>query len=308
VLAVGAAALLVRGCDPEGGELRTARRIPLPGSVAAGATLAVDRAGRAWVGEAGRLTALDSTGRVTARLPAGGGRAPRLLWWDDGGLAAATPDGVALIDPRTGRTVASRRSAAPVARDPRGGWVYTATRGGGVLGLTADSLRPRWGWPDAGSPAGALAVSPLGDRVYVALEGSAPGGVEPAVQVRDAQSGRVLSELSTAAWVRVLEPGRGDTLFALVAGDVAALRHGPEGLVRLWSAGLVGLGVRRAEELRVSPAGGRIAVLARERGLRVLDAATGAVVAGTDEAPRDAAFDVGGRLWLLYPREIRIVR
>ncbi|HEX8695559.1 MAG TPA: hypothetical protein VF746_24310 [Longimicrobium sp.] len=306
--AVLALAALAAACGGGEGELRVLRTIPLPDSVAAGATLAVDSLERAWIGEPGRLTGVDSVGRPLARLAAGGPLAPRVLWTRGERLYVRAGPTLALIDPATRRRFGTRRLEAPVARDPRGRWIYAATGGGGVLGLGADSLAPRWGWPDAGSPVSALAVSALGDRVYVALEGSGRHDVEPAVQVRDAQSGRVLSTFATGEPVRALEPGPDNSLYALSGGDVVALRHGPQGLARLWSTDVTGLGFGGVDALRVSPSGARVAVLSREDGVRVLDARTGAVVGRTKQAPRDAAFDVGGRLWLLYPREIRIAR
>ena len=63
-------------------------------------------------------------------------------------------------------------------------------------------------------------------------------------------------------------------------------------------------------ELRVDPAGRRVAVFGRGRGARlaVLDALTGRVLGQTNAAPLDAAFDVGGRLYLLEPGELRVLR
>jgi sugar lactone lactonase YvrE len=43
-----------------------------PEPVSATATLAIDSAGRVWVGDAGRLTVLDTLGRVAARIPVPG--------------------------------------------------------------------------------------------------------------------------------------------------------------------------------------------------------------------------------------------
>jgi hypothetical protein len=296
----GAAVLfLAAACRGGGEDLRAERRVQLPDTVAAGATLALDSLGRAWVGEPGRLTVYDTAGRPAARLEAGGATVPRVLWWMGGLVYVRAERNVSAIDPAT-RERAGTRTVDPVARDPRGRWLYTAGRRGGVLGLTPGSMATRWGWPDPGSRASAIAASPLGDRVYVALAGNDDNGVEPSIEVRDALTGRVLSTAEISGPVRVLESGPDNTLYALTEDAVTALRHGPDGLATLWTTGVEG------EELRVSPAGSRVAVLERGRGLRVLDAATGRVVGRTDEAPRDAAYDVAGRLWLLHPREIRI--
>src|SRR6185436_18223681 len=125
----------------------------------------------------------------------------------------------ATVETATGKT-STRRSDAPLARDPRGRWVYTATRTGSVLGLDTATLAPRWGWPDAGSRVSALAVSPLGDRVYVALAGSSRNDVPASIEVRDALSGRLLSAYRASDPARRLEVGPDGTLYALMGGDV----------------------------------------------------------------------------------------
>jgi hypothetical protein len=45
----------------------------------------------------------------------------------------------------------------------------------------------------------------------------------------------------------------------------------------------------------------------RGGGVRLLDAGTGAVIGHEDESPRDAAFDAGGQLHLLYARRTEII-
>jgi hypothetical protein len=234
--------------------------------------------------------------------------APRHHWQDGGRVVVRVPGASAVVDGATGKAGAVRRSDAPLARDPRGRWIYTATRTGSVLGLDPASLAPRWGWPDAGSPVAALAVSPLADRVYVALSGSGRNDVPPSIEVRDALSGRLLSTYRTEAPARRLEVAPDGTLYALVGGDVVALRHGREGLKPLWSRGFGGIGHAAADELRVSPSGARVAVLARGKDLRLLSAADGKVLQESKQSPRDVAWDAAGRLWVLGSREIRIVR
>jgi len=295
------------GCRGGGDTLRTLDRVPLPDSVSAAATLALDSLGRAWVGDSARLTALDTAGRVVERVPVELRGAPRMLWLDSGRVYLRVPGAAGMVD-SAGKTGAVRRSEAPLARDPRRRWVYTASRGGSVLGLDPRSLAPRWGWPDAGSPVSALAVSPLGDRVYVALSGSDRNDVPPSIEVRDALSGRLLSTYRTAAPARRLEAAPDGTLYGLIGGDVVALRHGREGLKPLWKHGFGGIGHAQADELRVSPSGGRIAVLARGKELRLLAAADGKVLQEGKQSPRDVAWDAAGRLWVLGAREIRIVR
>jgi hypothetical protein len=302
VLALAAAlGACVRGRDDD---LRTLRRIPLPDSLPDGATLAFDSLDRAWVGTPGRLTAYDSTGRVVARLPIPGEGAPRVLWAAGARLVARQGDRLLLVDPGTAKVAAMRASNAPVARDPRGRWIYSATRTGGVLGLDPASLKPKWGWPDAGSRATAIAVSPLGDRVYVALAGDGDRDLEPVVQVRDAFSGRLLSEFELDGPLAALAARHDGTLYAVADGAVARLRHGPGGLSREWRVSPGGDG----RELRMAPVGGRVAVVEPGEGARVLHAGTGAVVGSSNTAPLDVAYDGKGRLWMLYPRQIRVLR
>lgn len=301
------AVFTISGCAKRD-TLRTLDRVALPDSVSADATLTIDSLGRAWVGDSTKLTAFDTAGRTLARVPVELKGAPRLLWIDSGRVVLRVHGASGSVDAVTGKLEAVRRSDAPLARDPRGHWVYTATRTGSVLGLDPRSLAPRWGWPDAGSAVVALAVSPLADRVYVALAGSGRNDVPPSIEVHDALSGRVLSTYRTAEPARRLEVAPDGTLYALTGGDVVALRHGREGLKPLWSRGFGGIGHAPADELRVSPSGGRIAVLARGKDLRLLAAADGKVLEESKQSPRDVAWDAAGRLWVLGAREIRIVR
>jgi DNA-binding beta-propeller fold protein YncE len=303
LLAVG---VLLGGCGKKD-TLRTLDRVALRDTVAAEATLAVDSAGRAWIGQPGALAAVDTAGRQVARIPLTLTGTPRLLWSAEG-RAYVRADGASAVVDATGKALGVRRSDAPLARDPRGRWVYTATRNGSVLGLAPESLVPRWGWPDAGSPVSALAVSPLGDRVYVALAGSDRHDVPAGIEVRDALSGRLLSTYPTGAAVRDLEVAPDGTLYALVGSSVAALRHGSDGLKQVWSKDFGGLGRHAPDAVRVSPNGARLAVVAFGHELHLLAAADGKVLEESKRAPRDAGWDVAGRLWVLGGREIRIVR
>jgi hypothetical protein len=302
-----AAALLASSACRKTDTLRTLERVALRDSVADGATLWVDRAGRVWIGRPGALAAYDSTGRELGRLPVALKGTPEILWTWPGRTYLRTDAAAAVLD-SAGKQAGARRSGAPVVADPRGRWVYTASRTGSVMGLAPESLGARWGWPDAGSAVTALAVSPLGDRVYVALAGSDAHGVAPGIEIRDALSGRLLSTYRTDAGLKALKVGPDGTLYGVLGGTVVALRHGPEGLKQIWSRDLGGIGHGNPDALRVSPDGKRVAVLARGKELHLLAAADGKVLEESKRAPRDAAWDAGGRLWVLGPREIRIVR
>jgi hypothetical protein len=287
--------------------LRTLERVPLPDTVPAQASLWLDVAGRVWIGRAGRLSAYDSTGRALGGMPVPLTGTPEVMWTVPGRIYLRTAAAAMVID-ASGKTLGTRRSGAVLVADPRGKWVYTATRTGGVLGLANQSLAPLWGWPDAGSPVSALAVSPLGDRVYVALAGSEAHEVNAGIEIRDALSGRVLSTYLTNGGVKALRAGPEGTLYGVLGGAVVALRHGPEGLKQIWSRDIGGIGHETPDALRPSPDGTRLAVLARGYELHLLSAADGTVLEQSKQAPRDATWDAAGRLWVLGAREIRIVR
>ena len=287
-------------------------RIPLPQPAAPGATIALDSAGIVWIGGPGRLAGLDSAGRSVSAVTTRGDSVPRLLWRSGGRLVLALGSrGLAHAQaaggPAAGGWSSSTLRAA--ARDPRNRWVFTAGRRGAVIGLDPETLAPRWGWAETGGEAVGLAVSPLADRVYVSTERA--GDASAAVQVRDAASGRVLFAADQAEALRDLAAGPDGTLYGHQAnGVVVRLRHGPQGLRRIWAESPPVRGSGGEVEVRVDPSGRRVAVFGRGRGagLAVLDALTGRTLAQTNAAPLDAAFDVGGRLYLLETDEVRVLR
>ena len=302
--------LLVAAACRRDDTLPTLRRVPLPPAAARGTTLAVDSAGRAWIGVPGRLVAVDSTGRVAAEVEVGGDDVPRVLWSGGAGLVVAAGDRLLRARADSARAAPGWRSAAmrAVARDPRGRWVYTANGGGGVVGLDAETLAPRWGWPETGAPAVAMTVSPLADRVYVSVDEGEEDG--PEVQVRDAASGRVLFRAAQPDALHGLWAAPDGSLYGAAAGGVVRLRHGPRGLRRAWARTPGAHGDGRALEVRVDPRGRRVAAFGRGRGARLvlMEADSGAVVGQTREAPLDAAFGPAGRLYLLEPGVLRVAR
>ncbi|HEU4558907.1 MAG TPA: hypothetical protein VFS20_13700 [Longimicrobium sp.] len=302
-----AAALAAGACRNTTDTLRTLESVSLRDSVAADATLWLDPSGRVWIGGPGRVTAFDSTGQALGGMKVPLSGTPQILWSRPGHAWLRTAGAAVVVD-AAGRQTGLRRSGAPVAADPRGRWIYSATGTGSVLGLAPESLGARWGWPDAGSAVSSLAVSPLGDRVYVALAGSERNNVAPAIQVRDALSGRLLSTFPTSSGIKELQVGPDGTLYGVLGGSVVALRHGRDGLKQLWARELGGLDRDDPNVLRVSPDGKRLAVVARGRELHLLATGDGKVLEESKRAPRDAAWDASGRLWVLGAREIRIVR
>ncbi|MDB4948126.1 MAG: hypothetical protein JWM27_775 [Gemmatimonadetes bacterium] len=310
-----AAVALAFGCREEGRALPSTRRVRLPQPVSAAATLRIDATGREWVMDGGAAAVVDTGGAPSvARVTVGTGTPLPAPLWDVGGrlYADAAVPALAEVAARAGVKPPGLRLSGPVARDPRGRWLYAAIRHGGVVGMTADSLHALWGWAHAGPAATALAVSPLADRVYVALDSSGTEGSDPRVQVRDQQTGRILATLSQPAAVRWLAAAGDAGLVGYAEADgkgaVVALRHTTDGLEERWRVTLGRLGLEAPGAVRVAPGGVRVAVWGRKGGgVRLLDGATGAVVGHVGDSPLDAAFDAGGRLHLLYAAETRVV-
>lgn len=298
--------LAAGGCREAEDSLDTLRRAPLPAAARAGTTLGVDSAGLAWIGLPGRLQAVDSAGGAGPAVATGGDSVPRLLWRTGERLVIGLPGRIATAPAAGGDAAAGWRSAGlrTALRDPRGRWVYAVGAGGGIVGLDPDSLLPRWGWPEAGAEARGAAVSPLADRLYLALD---TGAARPAaLQVRDAANGRVLLDDPSTAPSGLAAGGEGG-LFAAAGGTVYRLEPSLGAVRRAWSrpAALDG-----ELELRTDGAGRRVAVFARGEGggLLLLDGRTGEVLGESGAPPLDAAFGPGGRLYLLEPGSLRVVR
>lgn len=302
------AVVLAAGCAREA-PLPAERRIPLAAPVAEGATLSVDSAGLLWIGTPGRLAAVDTAGRAVAQVRISRDSVPRVLWRTGPRLVVADGRRLSTADAAGGTAAFGWGSTGfrAAARDPRGRWVYAANRRGGVMGLDAATLQARWGWAETGGEALGVAVSPLADRVYVSVDRA--GEVPPGVQVRDAVSGRVLLVAPQAEPLRGLAAGPDGTLYGYANGLVVRMRHGPQGLRRVWSGTPAVRGPAGEMELRVDPSGARVAVWGRGRGARlaVLDALTGRVL-GQTTAPLDAAFGMEGRLYLLEAGGVRVMR
>lgn len=299
------------GCRGGGGkQIRAERRVALPATVGDSAALRVDASGREWVIGPGRVVLIDA-GRAPkpARITTSLGAPLPIPATDPAGRLYAERAGAAfaLAAARAGVTAPPLRADAPVARNPRGGWYYVGTRVGGVLGVGADSLRILWGWPEMGGRVTALAASPLGDRVYVALgPRTADDEFTPRVAVLDAQSGRMLDGASLTYPALAIFAGADGWVRGYAGADeraeLFALAPSAKGLTLRWRVSLRRLGVPLPASVRVSPSGTRVVVFSRASGgVRVLDGVTGALVGRVNESPLDAAFDAGGQLHLLYP-------
>lgn len=303
------AAVVAAGCGRGDESLPVERAVRLRS--AAFSTLAIDSAGRFWLGEPGALTVTDSSG-ASRRVETGGVDAPRLLGWIDGTAVAVVGDTMVAIGPDSGAVarygsvgrstlllhVASRR-------------LFQADSSGAVLTLEPSTLAPVGGWAARGLPSTALAASPEGDRIYHAL-GSEDAA--PRLLFRDMQTGRVLGTASFSAPVRALASAESGTLYGVVAeggrGSVMAMRPRLGELEVLWRTPLGGLRTSGESELRVEVGRGRVAVVSTgdENGLRMLEAEAGAVIGSAAPGVLDGAFGPGGELFLLYPGEVRVVR
>jgi hypothetical protein len=287
--------------------MRVARRAPLSGTVS---SIQLSARGEIWLGAEDGLLVVDTLGGVRRRLTTPG-MTPRLL--ADRGERVVVSDGaleIAVLGSTD--TILARRRARrpePVAADLAGQWVYTTHAWGSVLGL--DSLLvTRWGWPDGGARATALAVGPIGDRVYVALaEGRSQG---PQVLILEAWSGRVMGRWESGRAADELAFGPDPrVLYARDSEGVVALRHVGGSLLPLWRVSLGKLGMDSIRAVRPSPDGGRLAVLGR-RGdatrLAILSAVSGRDTARWNGAPPDVAWDGRGRLVAPVGRELLWLR
>ncbi|HET6764964.1 MAG TPA: hypothetical protein VFH27_14870 [Longimicrobiaceae bacterium] len=313
LLCAAAFAALLAGCREEGKALPSTRKVSLPAPAAAGASLRLDALGREWIVAGGQAMVVD-TGRAprVSRIAAGAGSPLAAPMWDLSGrlYADSSRSALAEIAARAGIAPPGIKLTGPVARDPRGRWIYGTLRHAGIVGLRADSLRVLWGWPHAGPAATALAASPLGDRVYLALDASETEGTEPRVQVRDQQTGRVLADAKQPMPARSLVAAGDGFLYGYAEADgtgaVFSLRHVPDGLEERWRTSLRHAGMTAPAAVRLSPTGERLAVFG-EGGVRLLDARTGTVVGHLNERPRDAAFDARGQLHLLYAARTEVI-
>ncbi len=286
------------------------RAISLPAPVDSSASLAPAPGGRIWVADAGVLALLDTvSGAAPVRVELGAPGPARVVGSDTAAVYVVAGGQLLAVRPDSAQ-VRARRSGvgeSGFAPDSRAGGAYVATGNGGVLGVEAGSLQPLWSWPERGPAGTALAVSPLGDRVYHAL-----GGDEPRILTRDAQTGRILAQTPVAGEVGALGAGPDGTLYALMGGGrgaaVAAFRPVPDGLEVRWDRPLRRLELGDSARLEVSPSGGRLALVERREGgaLRVLDARTGEVVAG-ERGVLDAAWRPDGALLLLTTDAVRVV-
>ncbi|HEV2131601.1 MAG TPA: PQQ-binding-like beta-propeller repeat protein, partial [Longimicrobiaceae bacterium] len=258
------------GCDWRGGgEPQPTAVIMLATRFGPGAALGVDGEGRLWVAAGDSLRVMDAaSGQLLASAAIPAADPLHLMAGEERGMYLRAGERLLALDGATGEPRAEREVAAahPVTIDPRGRHVYEAMVSGTVYGLDPRTLEPSWAWPRLGLDAAALASSPEGDRLYLALREPAGTGGAGATRVltRDVQTGRVLAETLLPFSATVLAADAAGMVYALleddVGGAVAALQPGAEGLRVLWQRSLLSLGLAGPVELRISPPGDRLAL------------------------------------------------
>lgn len=296
------------GCRGTLGDgLGPARVVRLPAEVADASALHVGPDGHVWLGGPGWAAALDTSARTVVRRRAvPGDAAVSVLGLSGRRVYLRIPDRLLALDAEL-EEISGEREAAPTdpfAFDPRGRAVFQGSGGGAVEALGPAGLRARWAWPKLGPPVTALAASPEGDRLYVAMAGDSA-----VLLSRDVQTGRVIWRAELPAPASALAVGPDGVIYALTGEDgdatALALRPAVNGTLPIWrrSVGLEGA------RMRVAPRGDRVVVFSsgEEAGIRVLDAADGAVLRAAESGPLDAGWSAGGELYLLYPRELRVL-
>jgi hypothetical protein len=307
VLLMMAGCILLSGCRRDAPELPIAEVIPIP--VAGATTLHVGGDGRFWVGEATAVTVLEA-GEVAARTAITAGAVPRVVGESHSHLLVRRASGSLLIfDRESGELLADTTIAGEPLLDVRGRWVFVATGSGAVLIHEPGTLTVTSAWAALGMTSTALAASPEGDRIYHALsdDGAAT------VLTRDLQTGRTLRTSAFSAPFLELAADRQGNLVGVMGEEedaaVISLRPWGQELELRWRTRFSSPASTIAVHL--SPDGARMAVLTPEdskTGLHVLDAETGKILGRLSEHPLDARFDPRGRLLLLFPGEVRIVR
>jgi hypothetical protein len=279
------------------------------------AAIAVSPEGTVWIGEAGAVSEFGADGARLRRVELGAPAAASITAFGAETMLLRTAAELVVVDRRTGAVRA--RAAADGAAEPllteRIGYLLQPVPSGAVLASDLDSLRHRWSWPRLDRAPTASAVSPLGDRVYmavVATAAAAPPSSE--LLIRDLQSGRILGRRSWEGAVHAMQAAANGDLFLLQRnGDRAFLlrvRPQADDLEVVWRQRLAPW--EGEMRLRVAPDATRIAVLSGRAGdgVTIVDGARGATVAALNEHPIDAVFAADGTLLLLYDAEVRVLR
>ena len=211
-----------------------------------------------------------------------------------------------------GDTVA-RRAASDidaVALDPSSRYLLTTTGPGTVVIHDPVGLEPIFGWAAVGAESPDLAFAAEGDVVYQPVY-AFEFRETPEILVRDLETGRIRQRLPLTAPVDAIAASARGTVVAAGTTAEGAEASGfawREGHLReVWRAGLDGAAAGERLRMKIDPAGRLMAVMTHndEAGLHLVEVETGRVVDRLRGSFRDFAFDREGRLWALYPGELR---
>lgn len=304
--------MMLAACAPDTPPIRIAETVATPvpdaGSlhVLEGGPWVIGRPNELLLGSPGDgFQSVRLPGEPDEAAPAGVlGSAPGLL------LAGVPGGQLSLVDVEPREMRATRLMSGHPLLDPRGRAVFMAGASGEVMIFDTDSLAAISAWPSLDRPATALTASPEGDRVYLALENEDGSGT---ILTRDLQTGRILAEQSLPAAITALLADASGTLYILQPDAdetvISAWQPRRRELSRRWRVRVAGDAARAG--LRVGP-DGRLLLLSStldtETGLHILDAETGSLLGSSPDRPLDAAFTPDGRILLLYPGEVRVVR
>jgi hypothetical protein len=315
VAAAAVAVFAAAACRGEEGRvLRVEETVRLTSDSAS--TLAIDPRGRWWLGVPGGVEVRDSAG-PQARIRLGGPSAPRVLGWMGERAYLRSGDRVGVAEGGADSAVAVRDGfgTSRLVLDARERALYQGAGSGAVLEHDPATLEPLSGWPALAAPTTALAASPHGDRLYLAVASGVEGeeGEEgERLLIRDLQTGRVLAEVPLEDRLEALTADERGVLYGLVREGrrvtVVALRPVTDRLEPVWRRRLSG---RAGEgEVWLVESGGRIAVAVPPPapGVRLLDARDGALLGRAGGEALDFAFDPAGALWVLYRGVVRRVR
>jgi len=306
------AGLSIFGCRPADRDtLVTVRTIPVPEAFT---SLHVDGAGFFWLGGGGEILKLDPDGRELARLRVPEASNAELADFHADRLYFRTPSSILLVDARESRLLVENADlgAGHFLADVRGRFVLRTAGEGAVIAHDPLTLEPVWGWGAVGARATALALSPEGDRIYLALGARAEGG--PELLVRDVQTGRVLRRRVLRDSASVVIAGGPSMVFAFESdarggGQLEALQWRAGELEPVWSRSQGELRIDGSARMRLSRDGRRLAVLGlqKEEGLHLLEVEAGRYTGRLRGNARDVAFGPAGEVYLLYSGELRRV-
>lgn len=310
-LVVGA---MLAACGSAPDTLRTVATLPLPVADLSG--LEIDSTGIFWLAAPGAILRLPQDSLTPKRLPLASPGSPQFVGRTDSAAIFRTASNV-LAASLSGDSILAANDGAPsdvAVLDVRDRYLFTTTGPGEVILYRPETLEPIWGWAAVGAPSDALALSPEGDRVYQAV-GPSEYRESAEILVRDLQTGRILRTVEMPEVVRALVAAPSGSLYGTMWDDelggasaFALVWAGGE-LEVAWRRGFGDIGIEAPATLKLSPVGDSAGILGlnEEAGIHILDVNTGDTVDRLRIEALDFAFDPAGRLYLLFPGELRRV-